>query len=70
MRRLIAQIKEELEKAEHCAVYEQDLSRVWPDDGERRETQIAQFANRHGWRLRYYRVDLCAIFDREPPKCT
>ncbi len=67
MRRLIAQIKEELEKAEHCAVYEQDLSRVWPDDSGRRETQIGQFANQHGLRLRYYREGVCAVFDKESP---
>ena len=66
MRKLVQQIKRELKTAKHCAVYEEDLSRVWPDGGDRREQKLARFAEEHGFRLRFYRDGLCAIFDREP----
>ena len=66
MRKLVQTIKRELKKARHCAVYQEELSRVWPDDGNGRETQIAKFAEDHGFRLRFYRDGLCAIFDKRP----
>ena len=66
MRRLLQQIKRELKTEKHCAVYEEELSRVWPDDGDRREQKLARFAEEHGFRLRFYSDGLCAIFDREP----
>ena len=62
---LVRQIKRELKTAKHCAIYEKELSRVWPDDGKPRELQIAQFAEHHGFRLRFYRDGLCAIFDKD-----
>jgi len=65
MRKLVQQIKRELKTAKHCAVYEEDLSRVWPDGGDRREQKLARFAEEHGFRLRFYRDGLCAIFDRD-----
>jgi hypothetical protein len=68
MRRLVTQIEQELKTASHCAVYEEELSRVWPANGTQREAEIAQFAKNHRWRLRYYREGLCAIFDRPPEK--
>ena len=57
MRILASRIAQELKKAKHCAVYEPDLSRVWPDDGRPREAQIASFAKLNGWRLRFTRTD-------------
>ena len=66
MRKLSQRIKRELETAKHCAVYEEELSRVGPDDGNRREPKLARFAEEHGFRLRFYRDGLCAIFDKEP----
>jgi hypothetical protein len=68
MRKLVQQIKRQLQTAKHCAIYEEELSRVWPDDRNQRETQIAQFAADHGFRLRFYRDGLCAIFDKAPRK--
>lgn len=47
---------------------ERELTRVWPDDRKQREALIAQFAQDHGFRLRFYRDGLCAIFDKEPEK--
>lgn len=66
MRKLLQQIKRELKTAKHFAVYEEELSRVWLEDGNRREPKLARFAEEHGFRLRFYRDGLCAIFDREP----
>jgi hypothetical protein len=66
MQKLVTQIMQELKTAKHCAVYEEELSRLWPADGNPREVQIARFANQHGLRLRYYHEGLCAIFDRNP----
>jgi hypothetical protein len=66
MKILASRIGQELKKANHCAVYEPDLSRVWPNDGRPREAQIASFAKLNGWRLRFYKDGLCAIFDKDP----
>ena len=66
IRKLKRQIKQELKIAKYCAIYEEELTRVWPDDVERREVMIAQFARDNGFRLRFYRDGLCAIFDKEP----
>ena len=66
MKKLASQVSKELEKAKHCGIYEPDLSRVWPDDGRQRESQIASLAKTHGWRLRYYKDGFCAIFDIDP----
>ena len=65
MKILAIQIAKELENAKHCAVYEPELTRVWPDE-EKREAEVAAFAKKHGWRLRYYSHGFCAIFDEEP----
>lgn len=65
MKVLATVIAKELKNAKHCAVYEPELTRVWPDP-QRREIQIAVFAKKHGWRLRYYSHGFCAIFDEEP----
>ena len=66
MKTLATRIAKELAKANHCAVYESDLSRVWPRDGRSREAKIAVFAEKHGWRLRFYKEGVCAIFDKVP----
>ena len=65
MKILAGLIAKELKSAKHYAVYEPELTRVWPD-GENREAQIASFAKQHGWRLRHYSHGFCAIFDKEP----
>jgi hypothetical protein len=66
MKILASRIAQELKKANHCAVYEPDLSRAWPDDGRPREAQIISFAKLNGWRLRFYKDGFCAIFDKDP----
>jgi hypothetical protein len=52
----------------HCAVYEHELIRVWPLDEPEREAKIAEFAKEYGFRLRFYRMGMCAIFDKWPPR--
>jgi hypothetical protein len=68
MKTLAGQIERELQADEwkHCAVYENDLIRLWPLDDPEREAKIAQFAEEHGFRLRFYRQGMCAIFDKLP----
>lgn len=57
MKILASRIAQELNKAKHCAVYEPDLSRVWPDDSRLRQAQIVSFAKLNGWRLASTRTD-------------
>jgi hypothetical protein len=47
---------------QHCAVYEQELERIWPLSEKDREAKIAQFAKQYGFRLAFYKEGLCAIF--------
>ena len=61
MGKLLRQVERELKKAKHCAIYGEELNRVWPDDGNQREPKIARFAEDHGFRLWFYRNGLCAI---------
>ena len=68
MDRLAKRIADELKTEKQHSVYEQDLTRVWPLPDPRREAKIAQFATERGWRVRFYRLGLCAIFDKRPPK--
>ena len=46
----------------HCAVYEKELQRVWPITEENRKAKIAEFGEKHGFRLAYYKQGHCAIF--------
>lgn len=63
---LAAQVAEEIAARGLSAVYEPELSRVWPEDGRKRERQVEAFAKEHGWRLRYYKDGFIAIFDEQP----
>ena len=55
----------EASKYGHCAVYEDELQRVWPMNEENRKAKIAQFAKENGFKLAYYKPGLCAIFEAE-----
>ena len=55
-----------LGESTHFAVYEDELKRLWPLNQKEREAKIAQFAEEYGFRLRFYRKGLCAIFDKWP----
>ena len=64
MKALARQIAKELGKSQHCAIYEPELTRVWPRNGKRREAQVLLFAEQNGWRVRFYKDGFCAIFDK------
>ena len=68
MQILAKQIARELQKSNHCAVYEPELKRVWPNNGKTREAKVAAFAKANGWRLRFYKEGFCAIFDKTPSR--
>ena len=51
----------------HCAVYEKELQRLWPITEENRKTKIAEFAEKNGFRLAYYKQGHCAIFLEDSP---
>jgi hypothetical protein len=63
MKVLASRIVEALKTADHFAVYEADLERFWPLLLNHREAKIAEFAQEYGFRLRFYKPGLCAIFD-------
>ena len=66
MKTLAGKIQRELDHPEavQCAVYEDELQRIWPLNVKDRKSRIEQFAKEHGFRLAYYREQLCAIFQK------
>jgi hypothetical protein len=66
MKTIASRIAKELENSKQCGVYEPDLSRFWPNNGNARKSEITLFAELHGLRLRYYKEGFCAIFDKDP----
>jgi hypothetical protein len=66
MSTLAAQIHRGLEGGEPYTVYEFELIRIWPLNEKDRDAKIAQFAKEHGFRVRFYRMGWCAIFERQP----
>jgi hypothetical protein len=52
----------------HCAVYEEQLQRLWPKTLPNRAEAIEQFGKQYGFRLIYYRNGVCAIFEKESPR--
>jgi hypothetical protein len=68
---LASQIKRQLEtqtkEIGHCAIYEEELQRIWPPDEKDRERKIAQFAREYGFHLSFYKQGLGAIFIKELP---
>src|SRR4030095_13669834 len=72
MKILARRIKRELEKRTdqngHCAIYEDELRRIWPLNDENRKAKIEQFAKEYGFKLSFYKQGLCAIFEKEAPR--
>jgi hypothetical protein len=56
------QLRLEANEFGYCAIYEDELQRVWPKTEANRKAKIAQFAKEHGFRLIYYKLGLCAMF--------
>ena len=71
MKILAARIKRQLlldtTKWGHCAIYENELQRIWPLNEENRKAKIEQFAKEYGFCLSFYRPGVCAIFEKERP---
>jgi len=67
VKKLALTIAKELATADHCAVYNLELERAWPRNGEERKKAISAFAKSHGWLLRHYKDGLVVIFTKEPP---
>ena len=72
MKMLAAKIERELETETamigHCAIYEDQLQRIWPLDEENRKRKIEQFAKEHGFKLSFYKLGMCAIFEKDPQR--
>lgn len=49
---------------EHCALFENDLEYICPRNDKERTKKLAEFAAQHGFRLRFYRNGLFAIFGK------
>jgi hypothetical protein len=68
MKILAARIKRQLlldtGKWGRCAIYENELQRIWPLNEENRKQKIEQFAKEYEFRLSYYKPGFCAIFER------
>ena len=66
MKTLASKIQRELDHPEvaQCAVYEDELQRIWPLNEENRKAKIAAFAKEYGFKLAYYKLGLCAIFEK------
>lgn len=69
MRTLAARIRRELRKSAlpipYCAIYEEELQRFFPSELQNREAEIEKFAKQHGFKLRFYKRGLCAIFQED-----
>jgi hypothetical protein len=70
MRTLAARIRRELRESAllipYCAIYEEELQHIWPLTLENREAEIEHFAKQYGFKLRFYKRGLCAIFQKDP----
>jgi hypothetical protein len=52
---------------EHCALYENDLAQICSRKDKERAKKLVKFAEQYGFRLRFYREGLCAIFGKGTP---
>lgn len=52
---------------EHCALFENDLGYICPRNDKDRKKKLAKFAAQYGFRLRFYRQGLFAIFGKRTP---
>jgi len=52
---------------EHCALFEKDLQCICPQTEKDRKKKLAEFAAQYGFRVRFYRQGLFAIFGKRTP---
>jgi hypothetical protein len=62
---LASRIAHRLKTEKLYAVYEDELSRVWPMPDKEREAKIKSFASSQGLQVAFYKEGLCAIFIRD-----
>jgi hypothetical protein len=58
-RRIRRELELKTQTMGHCAIYGDQLQRIWPLDEENRKGKIEQFAKEHGFKLIFYKLD-CA----------
>ena len=49
---------------EHCTVFEDELEHICPRNDNDRKRKLLEFAKQYGFRLRFYRKGLFAIFGK------
>lgn len=49
---------------EHCALFENDLQCICPGNDKNRKQKLSEFAAHYGFRLKFYRQGLFAIFGK------
>jgi hypothetical protein len=64
MRRLAMRVAKGLETSDFQAAHEPELSRIWPDKGNRDEA-IRQFAARYGWQVKFYKDGTSVVFEKQ-----
>ena len=64
--RIRRELRESAQLIPYCAIYEEDLQRFWPLELRNREAEIERFAKQHGFKLRFYKRGLSAIFQENP----
>jgi len=52
---------------EHCTLFENDLAYICPTNDNDRKKKLIEFAAQYGFRLRFYRKGLFAIFGKRTP---
>ncbi len=52
---------------EHCTLFEKDLECICPRTENDRKKKLVEFAAQYGFRLRFYRKGLFAIFGKRTP---
>jgi hypothetical protein len=67
-KRIQRQLEAETNRIGHCAIYEDELQRIWPLDEENRRAKIEHFAKQYGFQLSFYKQGLCAIFEKDGPR--
>jgi hypothetical protein len=72
MKNLAKRIKHELQiqnnREGYCTIYEDELRAIWPINVRNREAEIAEFAIRFGFKLRFYKLGRGAVFQKQSPE--
>jgi hypothetical protein len=54
-RQIARELEVQTEEIGHCAIYEDELQRIWPLNEQNRKAKIAQFAKEYGFKLSFYK---------------